>query len=399
MKSILKAIALLLFLMIITDASVSKAAEPTLNQQRESILYATLTAMGFEKSTAIVTDNEVVVDYIIKPLQSDVDLVLQLQSIFIASAKIAPNCVLTVIKGRYDSKHPPMVVVAVPTNVTQKLVAEVIEPATFWQLVTVNDEALLDATERQERKGLSPSPRAQQYASLIWKQTSFDVSRGEMIRNLALITGLGDETIKQLVDKQPALFDPLEETLLAVKVVDLLYQARSAEELAERLPWQSSKVMNHLVETVYPPAMQPWVNTLTRYKVSLGLLPEGVALSQIDPSVANEYEQERGGFQDHRIATPRQAYQKLLSRGLISTARQMLHDDFVQARGAGSDPQDDQMDKYLWAKADTFLRNRLEAGYQRGLFRKSHQTLTDYLWSKKQVDLENVRKSAVAVMN
>lgn len=393
MQPIYKIVTILTLLSTMV-VSVAAASGQDLNRQRESILYATLVAMGFESSTAIVTDNEVVVDYVIKPLQSDLDLVLQLQSIFIAAAKVAPDTVLTVIKGRYRADYPPMLVVAVPNDVTQELIAEAIEPASFWQMVAINDETLMNATETQERRGLKESAKARLYASLSWNNTSLALKPDEFIRGLGMATGLGEVAIHQLNRQQPALLKPLHDTLLAVKIADLLAGARDPEALAMLLPWQSSQTMIRLLETVYPPTMRPWFDAITRYKVSLLLWPSDVTPPAMDAEWVASYMAARGGS-SRPGKTPQQAYQGLTHDKAFFSLRQKLYDDLRRSREQTRGEVEQKVEQYLWGKTDTYLLNRFEAAYQRELFRSKRQSLADYLWGKKQTELERLRQAVI----
>ena len=119
------------------------------SESQELQLEATLGVLGISQSIAIIEGPDVTVDYVMPQVRTEADVMVQVQSIFIAAAKVAPESQMTVVKGRYSADTGVLIVVGVPTIYTKAYLADKLDLATYMKLWTVNDPDLVDAATEE----------------------------------------------------------------------------------------------------------------------------------------------------------------------------------------------------------------------------------------------------------
>lgn len=216
----------------------------------------------------------------------------------------------------------------------------------------------------------------------------------EMIDEVSRVSGVSKDKLGVLINEKPKLFEKFNDTVTAVKVIDLFFYAKDVDDLADIVPWRWDHFMESFVQKSLPSPMLPFIRSIRIYKLSRALLPEYVEISSIEKRVYLTYRSVRGGRQDYQYATPEDAYTKAAGAGTFFSDKQKMYDGLIMASGYNAGKDTGQTARQLWAKVDMFWKNRLEATYQYDLFKENHKKLKTYLWKGFEEEIAAIRSAA-----
>lgn len=140
-----------IFAFLIICNGLISSGEVMASDVKEFQMQAVLSAMNLQESAVVINKDEVIVDYIMKDrVRNKDDISTQLQMIFIAAAKVAPETTITVVKGRYVADYDPVIYVVVPTKATLFFMEGIIDPDEFWSFVSFNDPDIIKEINQLE---------------------------------------------------------------------------------------------------------------------------------------------------------------------------------------------------------------------------------------------------------
>lgn len=108
----------------------------------EQQFFSYLVNLGLEESFVEITDDEVIVDYVIPEGYSEQDILFQIQGVFIGAAEFAPHTTLSIVQVYYTADQDPLLTATVPTPFIHMYNDDDISIEDLWASVELNSDAV-----------------------------------------------------------------------------------------------------------------------------------------------------------------------------------------------------------------------------------------------------------------
>ncbi|MGZ5437470.1 MAG: hypothetical protein ACXW3F_15555 [Pyrinomonadaceae bacterium] len=220
-------------------------------------------------------------------------------------------------------------------------------------------------------------------------------SREEIINEVARQTGLTNDAVSLIAKQNPKLLQGLNDTVLAVKVVNSLADARDTEALADLMGYAVDK----LRDKALPSAMNGFIVAFKVYKTALEITRDYYYIPKLDAGLYNAYREarldglRRGDTSAEEIST---AFERASTRDWSGYygVKDSMFEALIKAKGYNKALMDDKMKQSLWSQIDDFWMKRCEAKLLQEVLQANKAELERQIWSRVSGQLNAIKTAA-----
>jgi hypothetical protein len=221
-------------------------------------------------------------------------------------------------------------------------------------------------------------------------------TREEIINEVARQTGLTNDAVSLLVKENPQLLQGLNDTVLGIKVVNSLADARDAEALADLMGYTIDK----LRDKALPSAMNGFIVAFKVYKAALEITRDYYYVPKLDAGLYNAYRQARAdGLRrgDTSVEEMTTAFERATTRDWSGyyAVKDSMFDALVKAKGYNKALMDEKMKQALWQQIDDFWMKRCEAKLLQEILQANKGELERQIWSRASRQLDAIKNAAI----
>jgi hypothetical protein len=219
-------------------------------------------------------------------------------------------------------------------------------------------------------------------------------SREEIINEVARQTGLTNDAVSLIAKENPQLLQGLNDTVLGIKVVNSLADARDPEALADLMGYAVDK----LRDKALPSSMNGFIVAFKVYKTALEVVRDYYYVPKLDAALYNAYRQaradglRRGDTSAEEISTAFELATTKLWNGYYPVKTSM-YDALVKAKGYNKALIGQTLEQSLWRQIDDFWMKRCEAKLLQEILRTNKAAIERQTWARVSRQL-NAIKSA-----
>lgn len=219
-------------------------------------------------------------------------------------------------------------------------------------------------------------------------------SREEVINEVARQTGLTNDAVSLIAKENPQLLQGLNDTVLAVKVVNSLADARDTEALADLMGYAVDK----LRDKALPSAMNGFIVAFKVYKTALEITRDFYYIPKLDAGLYNAYRQarldglRRGDTSAEEMST---AFTQASTRDWSGyyAVKESMFDALVKAKGYNKALMGETMKQSLWRQIDDFWMKRCEAKLLQEVLQANKAELERQIWSRASRQLSAIKSA------
>ena len=220
-------------------------------------------------------------------------------------------------------------------------------------------------------------------------------TREEIINEVARQTGLTNDAVSLIAKENPQLLQGLNDTVLAVKVVNSLADARDTEALADLMGYAVDK----LRDKALPSAMNGFIVAFKVYKTALEITRDYYYVQKLDAGLYNAYRQaradglRRGDTSAEEMST---AFERATTRDWSGyyAVKDSMFDALIKAKGYNKALMGDEMKQSLWRQIDDFWMKRCEAKLLQEILQANKAELERQIWSRVSRQLGAIQSAA-----
>jgi hypothetical protein len=220
-------------------------------------------------------------------------------------------------------------------------------------------------------------------------------SRAEIINEVARQTGLTNDAVSLIAKENPQLLQGLNDTVLGIKVVDSLADARDTEALADLMGYAVDK----LRDKTLPSSMNGFIVAFKVYKTALEVVRDYYYVPKLDAALYNAYRQaradglRRGDTSAEEISTAFELATTKLWNGYYPVKTSM-YDALVKAKGYNKALIDQRLEQSLWRQIDDFWMKRCEAKLLQEILRANKAEIERQTWARVSRQLNAIKSAA-----
>ncbi len=220
-------------------------------------------------------------------------------------------------------------------------------------------------------------------------------TREEVINEVARQTGLTNDAVSLIAKENPQLLQGLNDTVLAVKVVNSLADARDTEALADLMGYTVDK----LRDKALPSSMNVLIVAFKVYKTALEVTRDYYYVPKLDAGLYNAYRQARiDGLRrgDTSIEEMSTAFERATTRDWSGyyALKDPMFEALVKAKGYNKDLMDEKMKRSLWLQIDDFWMKRCEARLLQEVLQANKADMERQVWSRVSRQLNAIKTAA-----
>jgi hypothetical protein len=220
-------------------------------------------------------------------------------------------------------------------------------------------------------------------------------SREEIINEIARQTGLTNDAVSLIAKENPQLFQGLNDTVLAIKVVNSLADARDTEALADLMGYAVDK----LRDKALPSSMNVLIVAFKVYKTALEVTRDYYYVPKLDAGLYNAYRQARlDGLRrgDTSVEEMMTAFTRASTRDWSGyyAVKDSMFEALVKAKGYNKALMDDKMKQSLWRQIDDFWMKRCEAKLLQEVLQANKAEVEQQIWSRASSQLSAIKSAA-----
>jgi hypothetical protein len=220
-------------------------------------------------------------------------------------------------------------------------------------------------------------------------------SRAEIINEVARQTGLTNDAVSLIARENPQLLQGLNDTVLGIKVVDSLADARDTEALADLMGYAVDK----LRDKALPSSMNGFIVAFKVYKTALEVVRDYYYVPKLDAALYNAYRQaradglRRGDTSAEEISTAFELATTKLWNGYYPVKNSM-YDALVKAKGYNKALIGPTLEQSLWRQVDDFWMKRCEAKLLQEILRANKAEIERQTWARVSRQLNAIKSAA-----
>lgn len=220
-------------------------------------------------------------------------------------------------------------------------------------------------------------------------------SRAEIINEVARQTGLTNDAVSLIAKENPQLLQGLNDTVLGIKVVDSLADARDTEALADLMGYAVDK----LRDKALPSSLNGFIVAFKVYKTALEVMRDYYYVPKLDAALYNAYRQaradglRRGDTSAEEISTAFELATTKLWNGYYPVKTSM-YDALVKAKGYNKALIDKRLEQSLWRQIDDFWMKRCEAKLLQEILRANKAEIERQTWARVSRQLNAIKSAA-----
>lgn len=220
-------------------------------------------------------------------------------------------------------------------------------------------------------------------------------SREEIINEVARHTGLTNDAVSLIVKENPQLLQGLNDTVLAVKVVNSLADARDTEALADLMGYAVDK----LRDKALPSAMNGFIVAFKVYKTALEITRDYYYIPKLDSGLYNAYREARlDGLRrgDTSVEEMTTAFERASTRDWSGyyAVKDSMFEALVKAKGYNKASMGERMKESLWRQIDDFWMKRCEARLLQEVLQANKAEIERQIWSRVSRQLNAIKSAA-----
>jgi hypothetical protein len=208
------------------------------------------------------------------------------------------------------------------------------------------------------------------------------VTREQVIDEVARFTGLSKDSVSLAVSENPKLLEGLDECVLAVKIVNQFAEAKDAEGLTEIGGWVLGKIKDRLV----PAGLGTFLTAVSVYKSALEALRDYTFIPAFESSLYRKYakarreDARRGDNSRESMTTAFETATTAWFSG-YPALKQRMYDRMVKAKGYNPKLIGPELERELWRRIDDYWIACFEARLQQEQLRENRIGIIAKLWS------------------
>jgi len=220
-------------------------------------------------------------------------------------------------------------------------------------------------------------------------------TREEIINEVARQTGLTNDAVSLIAKENPQLLQGLNDTILGIKVVNSLADARDTEALADLMGYAVDK----LRDKALPSAMNGFIVAFKVYKTALEITRDYYYVPKLDAGLYNAYREaradglRRGDTSAEEINT---AFERATTRDWSGyyAVKDSMFEALIKAKGYNKALMDEKMKQSLWHQIDDFWMKRCEAKLLQEILQANKAELERQIWSRASRQLNAIKTAA-----
>lgn len=220
-------------------------------------------------------------------------------------------------------------------------------------------------------------------------------SREEVVNEVARQTGLTNDAVSLIAKENPQLLQGLNDTVLAVKIVNSLADARDTEALADLMGYAVDK----LRDKALPSAINGFIVAFKVYKTVLEITRDYYYVPKLDAGLYDAYRQaradglRRGDTSAEEMST---AFTRASTRDWSGyyAVKESMFDALVKAKGYNKALMGETMKQSLWRQIDDFWMKRCEAKLLQEVLQANKAELERQIWSRASRQLSAIKSAA-----
>lgn len=222
-------------------------------------------------------------------------------------------------------------------------------------------------------------------------------SREEIINEVARQTGLTNDAVSLIAKENPQLLQGLNDTILGIKVVNSIADARDTEALADIMGYAVDK----LRDKALPSSMNVVIVAFKVYKTALEVTRDYYYVPKLDAGLYNAYRQARiDGLrrQDSSVEEMSTAFEQASTRDWSGyyAVKNSMFDALVKAKGYNKALMDEKMKGSLWRQIDDFWMKRCEAKLQQEILQANKEEIERQIWARVSRQLNAIKIAATS---
>ena len=220
-------------------------------------------------------------------------------------------------------------------------------------------------------------------------------SREEIINEVARQTGLTNDAVSLIAKENPQLLQGLNDTVLGIKVVTSLADARDTEALADLMGYAVDK----LRDKALPSSLNGFIVAFKVYKTALEVVRDYYYVPKLDAALYNAYRQartdglRRGDTSAEEISTAFELATTKLWNGYYPVKTSM-YDALVKAKGYNKALIGPTLEQSLWRQIDDFWMKRCEAKLLQEILRGNKAEIERQTWARVSRQLNAIKSAA-----
>ena len=220
-------------------------------------------------------------------------------------------------------------------------------------------------------------------------------SREEIINEVARQTGLTNDAVSLIAKENPQLLQGLNDTVLGIKVVNSLADARDTEALADLMGYAVDK----LRDKALPSSLNGFIVAFKVYKTALEVVRDYYYVPKLDAALYNAYRQartdglRRGDTSAEEISTAFELATTKLWNGYYPVKTSM-YDALVKAKGYNKALIGPTLEQSLWRQIDDFWMKRCEAKLLQEILRGNKAEIERQTWARVSRQLNAIKSAA-----
>lgn len=221
------------------------------------------------------------------------------------------------------------------------------------------------------------------------------LTREEVINEVARQTGLTNDAVSLIVKENPQLLQGLNDTVLAVKVVNSLADARDTEALADLMGYAVDK----LRDKALPSALNGFIVAFKVYKTALEITRDYYYVPKLDAGLYDAYRQARAdGLRrgDTSVEEMSTAFERATTRDWSGyyALKDPMFEALIKAKGYNTSLMDEKMKQSLWRQIDDFWMKRCEAKLLQEILKANKAELERQIWTRASRQLDAIKNAA-----
>lgn len=220
-------------------------------------------------------------------------------------------------------------------------------------------------------------------------------TREEIINEVARQTGLTNDAVSLIAKENPQLLQGLNDTVLAVKVVNSLADARDTEALADLMGYAVDK----LRDKALPSAMNGFIVAFKVYKTALEITRDYYYVPKLDAELYDAYRRaradglRRGDTSEEEMST---AFERATTRDWSGyyAVKDSMFEALVKAKGYNKALMGEKVKQSLWSQIDDFWMKRCEAKLLQEILQANKAELEREVWSRVSRQLNAIKTAA-----
>ncbi len=218
-------------------------------------------------------------------------------------------------------------------------------------------------------------------------------TQAEIVEAVEKATGCGKDALDAVMKESPQLFENVGDTVTAIKVVNMVLDAKDVEAVAEVVKWELGKELDVILKRVLP---APWLSAISAFKAyyaALELIRDYLVVPAFDERLYRAYKAQRSGAGG---GTPEAAFTEatvLPASGYYLVKPSML-EKYIKARGWKKDVIGENVISNAEKQIDNFWQKRLEARYQKDMAAEQAAAVRQTLWAAQANNLAAIRAAA-----